>query len=905
MHWKLALQHLARHWRLNLVLLIVVLLGASMLASLPMLAITIAGESFSQTLESTPVSERNIFIQGKMKHNELSKDVELALDDLLMDVIAVREGDARGYPIISKPDGSEQNLYPATLILNLRSFEPLEDRVRIIEGHLPKSNSGLSPENEQPILEAAIGKEAAQRMKLGVGDEIFSAGGRVHLRIVGIVEPLHPHSEIWWEDTQMMSFSAWRRISFLPDIDEWNLSLIVPPQTMVSEIYHKHFWRVILDYEKITVLNTPDVRETLIGLQSSLSEDNMILRTGLVDLIEQFADALALAQVSLLLLTLQSLFAVFFLLGMFGNFLVEQSRMEYSTLLGRGFSRGQIAGLFARSSILLALLAGFLAPWMARWVLVLWSKWQGSPAPDFIPVESWWLALSTGMFCWIFLVISIFRATKRILLPSQGVHFNGRTPSQRQPIWDIFILTLGGLAYWQLVQGSTITRDTNNISEGSIAGISDPILLLGPTLLMFAAGLIAVRLLPLLWRFFAWISLKTRGLLWTLGFTRLARQPIGPSQVTILISLTAGLMLFASVFTYSIENWQQAIARYIEGADIRVSQSFFEPFAWNELIDSPSTEEMTQVIRTKATFLVSENKRINVDLLAVDPATFSSVVSFPSGFSRHSMVKIMQILKPDSPNVLPIVISNNINPHQLTIGDQIVLEMGKATYPFEVVGIIANFPLVDDVFAITNLSRFAKQISLESIALTDQGTNEIWIKIDPSEHESVFARFVEAGLGDSVVANSKKRLEVFQNNLVFREVTTAFELNALVLIPLSGLGFFLMHFFSVQRRTAEFNILQALGLSKSQLRSQLMIEGFIFVALGLLVGAGIGFGLAIMMQPFVSQILPSLGGKFAFNHMLINWSYVGIQFLALIGFYGVGLLVLMIYAIRNLRSVQF
>ena len=84
-----------------------------------------------------------------------------------------------------------------------------------------------------------------------------------------------------------------------------------------------------------------------------------------------------------------------------------------------------------------------------------------------------------------------------------------------------------------------------------------------------------------------------------------------------------------------------------------------------------------------------------------------------------------------------------------------------------------------------------------------------------------------------------------------------------------------------------------------------MIEGFIFVALGLLFGVGIGFGLATMMQPFVSQILPSLGGDFVLNQMLINWSYVSTQFIALIGFYSVGLLVLMINAIRNLRSVQF
>ena len=52
------------------------------------------------------------------------------------------------------------------------------------------------------------------------------------------------------------------------------------------------------------------------------------------------------------------IYICFYLLGMCGNFLVERSRMELSTLSGRGFSRAQITGRFARSTIFLALLAG-------------------------------------------------------------------------------------------------------------------------------------------------------------------------------------------------------------------------------------------------------------------------------------------------------------------------------------------------------------------------------------------------------------------------------------------------------------------------------------------------------------------------------------------------------------------
>ena len=907
MTWKLALRHLSRHWRLNLVLLIIMVLGASLLASLPMLAVTIAGESLSQSLQSAPVHVRNMIVRGKSKTDKPPEDIELSLGNLLQEIIAVREGNIVGFPIISKSDGDDLNLYPATLVLNLRSFDRLDERVRVLEGRLPETEPVSGNANESSIFEAVIGAEAARRLGLGLGDEVSPAGDPYQLRIVGIVEPLHPDAEVWWGDSQMLPFSVWRRIYISPDIDEWNLSLLVPPQTMTSKIYHNQYWLVILDHEKITALNAPSVRETLTGLQSGLSDRGMIIRTDLINLIAQFEEALALAQVSLLLLTFQSLLAVFYLLGMFGNSLVEQSRMELATLSGRGFSRGQITGLFARSSILLALLAGSVAPWVARRSLELWADWGGVTALNFIPVESWWLALSTGLFSWIFLLISVYRSTRRDLLSGQGqgVRFDDRVLTQRHPIWDFFILTLGGLAYWQLTQGSTITREIKNVGKVSVTGISDPVLLLGPTLLLLATGLILIRLLPLLWRLFAWISRQARGLLWTLGFSRLARQPVGPSQVTLLISLTAGFTFFASTFTYSIENWQQIMARYLVGADIRLRQPLLEPLDATGLVESPGVTGMTQVIRAEAIFQVNEYLRLDFDLLAVDPATFPSVVSYPPGISPYSMVQIMRVLQPDSPDVLPVVISSNATTNHLNIGDQITLELGGETYPSEVVGIVVNFPLVDDVFAITDLSRFAHQVDLESMSLTDQGSREIWMAIDPDEHDTVIAQMVEAGLSDSILGNSQTQVEIFQNNLVFREVTAAFELNALVLIPLSVVGFFLIQVFSAQRRAVEFNILQALGLSKPQLRGLLLVEGFIFVALGLLVGTGIGFGLATMMQPFLSQILPSLGRGFVMSQMLVDWPEMGVRFIILIGFYGVGLLVLMISAIRNPRSAQF
>jgi len=908
MNWKLTFRHLTRHWRLNLVLFTIMILGAALLTSLPMLALSIAGESLAKSLESAPVFERNILIQGKTTTDEPPDAIIESLDPLIQEIIAVREGDVVGYSTIYKSAGEDLNLYPATLVLNLKSFSNLDEHVRVLEGRLPVEGSTLEGDDLIATYEAAIGTEVAQRLGLALGDVISPAGDSYQLKIVGVVEPLDATAAIWWGDRQMTPFSAWRRIHISPDIDEWNVSLLVHPRTMVLRVYHNQYWRIILDHKNITASEAPALRIKLIELQSSLSDDEMVLSTSLIDLIAQFEEALALAQVSLLLLTFQSLFAVFYLLGMFGNFLVEGSRTELATLSGRGFSRAQITGLFARSTIILALLAGVLAPLVARAFLSLWATWQGYPAPTNIPPESWWLALATSLFSWVFLVVSIYRAGQSNLFhgQGQGVRMDiGGTLTQRHIIWDIFLLALGGLAYWQLTQGGSITNEVSKLGEGTGTAISDLVLLLGPSLLLLAISLIIIRLLPFLWRLLARISRRGQGLTWNLVFTRLARQPVGPNQITLLISLTAGLTLFASAFSTSIENWQQSMARYVTGADIRIRQPLLKPFDAAGLPYQPTDTQQTEVIRTEATILLDEYLRLDFDLLAVDPETLPNVISYPPGVSSFSIEQIMGVLHSSSPDVLPIVIASSIHTNHLNVGDPVTLELNKEMYPAEVVGIIINFPLLDNLFAITDLAQFSGQAYLEALDLTNQATREVWLSTDPSQQKALITQLNEAGLGTLIVGNSQSQLEVFKNNLVFREVATAFDLNAMILIPLSVVGFFLIQLFSIQRRTAEFNILQTIGLSKSQLRSLLLREGVLFILLGTLLGIGIGYGLTIMMQPFLAQILPALSGNLVLKQVLVNGTEAGIRFLILIGFYGIALLILMISAVRYQRNAQF
>jgi ABC-type lipoprotein release transport system permease subunit len=212
--------------------------------------------------------------------------------------------------------------------------------------------------------------------------------------------------------------------------------------------------------------------------------------------------------------------------------------------------------------------------------------------------------------------------------------------------------------------------------------------------------------------------------------------------------------------------------------------------------------------------------------------------------------------------------------------------------------------MVTGAYAITNLSQFSHLLNLETLENQELRVWETLISTFPDEHTSVVNALIEAGMDEQITGNSHEKLKTFENNLVYREVTTAFELNALILVPISLVGFFMIQSFSARRRSDEFNLLQALGLSKSQIRRLLIFEGSSFIVFGLLLGTVIGIVLAILMQPFLTQLLPQIKTGFAITKIQIDWGNVGLRFFILSLLYGISLFVYLVGTMRNLKSAQ-
>ncbi len=908
---RLSIRHLLRHWRMNIIVLLGLVLAAAFLAGLPTYATAIAGRSLRQQIDSAIVSARNIEVTGAGMNAAVYGQLQDYLGDLLLRRVEVQT---------AAPTDLSSALYrdevPLPFAEYLR-YQPwylgnLSQDVTLVDGRLPKY---VEPDPNSFVIEieAAVGLttienvtfdqsagEVFQLETLQLGDQLRSEDGGFRINIVGVVQPNDPESDAWWDE--LVPFEFGRGPMHGPNQpDTVTLSVIVPQQTM-DEIFagrSERSWRLLIDSEKINVSNVDQVEANLSNATSDLRVN---LETGLLLIINEYQAALANAQVTLFLLTVQSLIFVLYTVAMISSFLLDQSRGMLATLVGRGFNGRQITQLFAIQGFFLAILAAASGPPVARGLLTLWGTATNTVVPSALARESWLLSLVAAGFSWLTLVVAIYGGTRGNILDWQKQL--ARPPSQAS--WqkyyiDIFLLVLGGLIYWQLRDTGTVVAQLAQNEALASAGVSDPLLLLGPSLLLIAVALIFLRIFPYLLRLASWWANRVRGLILPFGLAKLSRDPVGPSRVVLLISLAAGLTLFASLFEHSLSVRQAQIAHYNTGADVRVGLPIDAGTAEYEAVANLPGVQWASPVYYNGRSRLSTNLGQQVQMLAVDPATLPQVsryAPFISGVTIADVMPAVQGIGTDG--AIPAVFSADAPPNNKEIGDHIQYVVGTHRVTFEVRGIISNFPLLSERFFITNLAAVEQAVDLTTLTEPWVGERQIWLATAPEQTDQIIDQIVNGAgpFGSSVLADAASTEALLRSNLVAQETIGAFELNAITLAALSVAVFLLVHFFAARQRLYEFSLLRAAGMATHQLLGLLTLEGVIMMVLGLLAGSGIGAGLAGIMRPFLSRVLSTAVGGDAIRQILVNWTEVFSLYGLLVGFYGLALLLLLFFLVR-------
>ena len=563
---------------------------------------------------------------------------------------------------------------------------------------------------------------------------------------------------------------------------------------------------------------------------------------------------------------------LFYFLSLISSVTVQWQQQENSVMISRGMGRGHILRVSFTEGMILILIGAPLGIWiglqLARMMgnsLSFMTFVQRPPLP--ITPQ----AINVGLVIGALVASLITRIWPSIQVARHSVvtYERERSRPQRPPFWqrfylDILLILPAWYGYRQLSQ-----RGTLGILSETFGGdpFQDPLLFLAPTFFVLTASLLAVRVFPLIMRLLDWLSSQLPFPALYMAFRQLARQSSRYISALLLVIASLSLGGYMASMAASLDQWLIDRVYYEIGADLAFTQSTVPPDAetaggpvdlskgsWllpiEEYHDLPGVIDATRVVDYLTTISASGSRSsVRARFLGIDRLDFPGVAAFRSDYARVPLGELMNRLamRPDG-----ILISQRmLDQYGLRIGDSLVLRTSVEGLSFElehnIAGVYNVFPTVYEEERPTVVGNLDYLFTTAGSPLP----HSIWFRVHPeADQRLLYQRIEEMGVWISRWRDTIPLISLEQGKMervgIFGMLTLSFLSAALF----AGIGLLVYNYASLRERLYRFAIVRAVGLTQTQLLTQISTEYGILTGYGVVAGVFVGILVSHLFIPF-------------------------------------------------------
>lgn len=260
---------------------------------------------------------------------------------------------------------------------------------------------------------------------------------------------------------------------------------------------------------------------------------------------------------------------------------------------------------------------------------------------------------------------------------------------------------------------------------------------------------------------------------------------------------------------------------------------------------SPGVAAAARVLQTQSNIIVSGKTVGKGNIMGIDNKDFSEVAWFGEDlYPVHPAYYLSYLGEYEHGAIVP---QNIADKYQMKVGDYVSVSFTDGTVEFSVVGIVPYWPSLypdEEPFLIANLDYIYDQLPLIPY--------EVWLKMEPDAPVTpIYEKLTAANMEVSNVKDVRTEL-IVQSKLPTRGgVFGILSLGFLVTVAITLAGYLLYWFFNLSGRVVQFGVLRAMGLSKSQLTSMLLLEQLFTAGLAIGLGFGIGKLVSYIFLPFL------------------------------------------------------
>lgn len=901
---RLAVRRLTRGWELLLAVGIGMLAAVILVCTVPLYDTLIADVQLQRTISADSPPERNIAAQAQSSsvsaslRQQATSQVQALANHYLSGFVS----SASTYYVVSDDtlliQAGQHTYDPASNTVSRVDYEAFDytaaaPHMRILAGALPQTSAGTA----QP--QVIVTKEMADEQMLKVGNSLTVTQfgdhtQRLTARVVGIWTPKNADDPYW----NGHHFDA----HFSPDAPA-----IYPVLTTYQDFFSRlssftqigmtQSWVYYTQPGNITTGNMNSVQQN-IGQFRSRINGNLLAISGISKAavlgtlnqdIKDVQQQLTLLALPLYVIVAQVVgLALLFVTAMAG-LLIDGQSQDIATLKSRGASDTQLLSSFTFQGLLLAIIAAIAGPFLAALLgmaLVHWFVPAGAlqitgvganyltrlanPRAVIVP------ALIGAALSVAAVAFSAFQSARMDVLAFRREQ--GR--ASRAPFWkryylDVALAVLCLIGYLELGQfGSIGTRA--QISGGG----ASPLLLVTPALLLLAGALIVLRVLPLGAGLGARLASRGRGLISLLALSQVERSPGRYSRITLLLVLAVGLGLFAITFDASLLQNVHDQTTYSIGADVRVVENTGLGNGSGQVVQRrlaalPGVAGVTPIYRTLSGTTIDQGS-IQVDTLAIDPATFASVAGTTSWRADYADQPLNALLAQMRANthgatagsgqapVWALVSQEFATQFHIHAGSTFALQLSEggsfSSTIFVVGGIVNEFPTLypnhqQGSFIVVNINDFinAAIASAPGQDTSALGPNEFLLKM---QHDAAPSQAFITALNKPELQVQKYQLlssalNTAQANPVSAGIRGLLLVGAITAVLLAVLGSAIQSLLAARQRSTQFAVLRTVGMTGSQLTRLLLGEQVVMYFFGLVGGTVLGLLLTTATLPFL------------------------------------------------------
>jgi putative ABC transport system permease protein len=739
--------------------------------------------------------------------------------------------------------------------VRMRIQQGAAEHIRYVEGRPPTATTRqIVVEHEPPeedaditVLEVALSREALDRIGLAVGDtwmlrpdesdRLVGRGGLPQdgaIDIVGAFEAVDEGADYWLEDTALIRPS----IRVRGDNDLVDLTALVAPEayanllsaTSINHFPFRYTWRYFVDHDRLESERVGSIVRDLRRLEGTFGstggvgiEGGTALGTGLLALLEAEQARWTSAAAVLAVVGLGPAAVGIAALALIGLFVMQRRRPGLALGRARGASSGQLISAVAIEGLVISLPPAALA---------------GALAFALIPTGPRLLTIAGA---------AAVAAITTLLLVGAGAGTAVAAP--RGPGRDLPVvrrpgprrLAFEGLVVGLAVVGAYLLRErgvAGSSSTTTLAG-ADPFIAVVPALAGIAAGIVAVRLLPVPMYVLSRIAAFRRDLVPVLALRRVTRGGTsGPVLVVLMAMATIGT--FAGATLVHLDRAADAVAWQETGAPFRLTEPGvnaslprgLDPLSWPGVQVAAEQTELSAVVQTKF---------LPVQLVAIEAANYQQVVA---GTGAEGLPAEM-LGASEMP--LPAIVS----PH-LTTGNVAVQVGGTLRLPLEGYSVTFRVVEVRDSFPGMSPNQPFIVASRDQIrALRDgaglNGSTALYLRA-PDDAAAGIREALRHDAGNAILESRAERTAAIQGAPIVRALVAGVAASALVAFAYAALAVSAALALAGAARAIEVAHLRTLGLTRREAHGLVVVEHGPTIVVAFVAGAALGIGLFALLR---------------------------------------------------------